>query len=221
MRIANRHYAKVAGLGLLYLSFAGCGGPLKYTAGSYDAAKASAQDREAVASAESKVADEARRKNDAKARIEAEKDALVAAEVAKKRAKHELEIAEKLLDVEKAKASADKVATVSGAEAQITIKARDLKVAEAEVELAEARVERAKADATEAEGAWVVALAKLELAKSKSMGQAGMSGGKHEGELSQQVVDAESVHAAALKEQAEAQESEREALAELNEVKSE
>jgi chromosome segregation ATPase len=205
---------------LLWLSFASCGGPLKHTAGSYDASKVNAQDREAVDSAQSAVADEARRKNDAKARVETEKDALRAAEGASKNAKHELEIAEKQLDVEEAKASADKAAAVSGAEAQITVKTRDLEIAKAEVELAEARVERAEADAAEAETAWVVALAKLELAKSKAMGQSG-NDAKREAELNQQVVDAESAHTAAQQELTEAQESEREALGKVNEVKSE
>ncbi len=220
MRIDKRFYVRV-GVTLLGLAYAGCGGPLKYTAGSYDASKVNGEARGPVTSAESTVANEARRKNDAKARVAAEKDALAAAEAARKNAKADLQIAEKQLAVEEAKASADKVAGVSGAEAQVTLKERDLEVAKAEVELAEARLERAEADAGEAESAWVVGLAKLELAKWKAMGPTGIDASTREAELSKQVVDSEAQHSAAQKEQAEAEESEREALAKVNKVKSE
>jgi hypothetical protein len=181
---------------LLCWALAGCGGPLSHTADAYDASKISHERRRAVDGAESEAADAGRKLREAEDRVPVDEEAVENAERSVENAEHALELAKAELTVEEVKDDGDERSNVAGAESDVSQKQRDLAVNEAEVELAQQKLERSKLTAIEAKRAWLVALAKVEVAKSDAAGVDGADAQANHAELTTQLSEAEADYAA-------------------------
>jgi hypothetical protein len=181
---------------VLCLALAGCGGPLSHTADAYDASKVDNEQRRTVDAAESEAADAGRRMREAEDRVPVAAEALENAERSVENAEHALELAKAELTVEEVKDDGDERSNVAGAESDVSQKERDLAVSEAEVELAQQKLERSKLAAVDAKRAWLVALAKVEVAKSDAAGRADADAEASRAELATQLREAEADHAA-------------------------
>jgi len=207
-------------LAVALFAIAGCGGPLAHTAEAYDASKISSEQRQSVQKAEAEAAEAGRRSHDAEERVPADEEALKNAEKAVEEAEHAIELAKAQLDLEEVKADGNEPSNVEAAKSDVSKKKRDLAVNEAEVELAEQKLERSKLAAVEAKRAWLVALAKAELAKSDAAGVESADAKANHEELTTQLSEVEADHVAAKEKLTAADQAVNEARDGVNKAKS-
>ncbi|MEY4549969.1 MAG: hypothetical protein RL685_6164 [Pseudomonadota bacterium] len=205
---------------VLLLALAGCGGPLTHTAEAYDASKVNNEQRASVQAAETEAADAGRKLHEAEERVPAAEEAVENAEKDVERAEHAVELAKAKLDVEKVKGDGNERSDVEQAKSDLSKSERDLAVKEAEVELAEQKLERSKLAAVEAKQAWLVELAKVEIAKSEAAGVESAEAKENHTELTKQLAEVEVDHAAAKEKLASADQAVSEEQDAVNKAKS-
>jgi hypothetical protein len=202
------------------LAALGCGGPLSVTAGPYNPSSVDAAEKAKVDQAEATAADAKKRSDDARAAIDVAKERAEAADKNVDDKDGALDIAKASLELEETKEGAGKGGQVASSKADVAAKTRELEIAEAEKDLAQTKITHSKASADEAEQAWLVALAELELAKHLATKGKGAEFDKLKADLEQQLSELRASHADAQKELAKAGQELGEAQNDLNKAKS-
>ncbi len=194
----------------------GCGGgPLSHTVDNWSPSAVSAEERSKVDAKQSVVEEAAGRKNATVVAVEQAEAKVSQAESAVEQAEANLEVAEAKLELAEKQGEAGQTVDVAGAKGELAKAQKALEIAEKQRDVAEKSHTLAEKDMNEAERAWVVALADLELTKFLAQGGQGAGFDEEKANFEKQLADAQSKHANAKRDQAQAKQEVEKAQAEL------